>query len=44
MDRPISWPLIGDSYDEMVKHAAALFVGTAEVEVILKRFIVPFFG
>jgi TnpA family transposase len=40
MDRPISWPLIGDSYDEMVKHAAALFVGTAEVEVILKRFII----
>jgi len=39
MDRPINWSLISDNYDEMVKHAAALFAGTAEVEVILKRFI-----
>ena len=39
MDRPINWSLISEYYDEMVKHAAALFVGTAEVEVILKRFI-----
>jgi TnpA family transposase len=39
MDRPINWSLISAYYDEMVKHAAALFVGTAEVEVILKRFI-----
>jgi len=35
MDRPINWSLISDYYDEMVKHAAALFVGTAEVEEVL---------
>jgi TnpA family transposase len=39
MDRPIKWSLISDHYDEMVKNAAALFIGTADVEVILKRFI-----
>lgn len=40
MDRPIKWPLIESYYDEMVKNAAALFTGTADVEVILKKFIV----
>ena len=39
MDRPIKWQLIADNYDEMVKNVAALMVGTADVEVILKRFI-----
>lgn len=39
MDRPIKWQLIADNYDDMVKNTAALVVGTADVEVILKRFI-----
>jgi TnpA family transposase len=39
MDRPINWTLIAENYDEMVKNVVALKTGTAEVEVILKRFI-----
>jgi len=36
--RPINWELIGQQYDQMVKYATALRLGTAETEAILKRF------
>ncbi|MGE5713733.1 MAG: Tn3 family transposase [Betaproteobacteria bacterium] len=38
LTRPIDWPLISQQYDEMVKFATALRLGTAETEVILRRF------
>jgi TnpA family transposase len=34
----IDWELIARQYDEMVKYATALRLGTAEAEAILKRF------
>jgi TnpA family transposase len=36
--RPINWELICQQYDQMVKYATALRLGTAETEAILKRF------
>ena len=36
--RPINWELIRQQYDEMVKFATALRLGTAEPESILRRF------
>ncbi len=36
--RAIDWELIAQQYDELVKYAAALQVGTAEAEAILARF------
>ena len=36
--RAINWELIQQQYDQMIKYATALRVGTAETEVILKRF------
>jgi TnpA family transposase len=39
LTRPIDWDLIRQHYDEMVKYATALRLGTAEAEVILKRFM-----
>jgi TnpA family transposase len=36
--RPITWELIRQQYDQMVKYATALLLGTAETEAILKRF------
>jgi putative transposase len=36
--RPIRWHLIRQQYDQMIKYATALRVGTADVETILKRF------
>jgi TnpA family transposase len=36
--RAIDWDLISRQYDEMVKYATALRLGTAEAEAILKRF------
>jgi len=36
--RPIEWALIREQYDEMVKYATALRLGTAETEAILRRF------
>jgi TnpA family transposase len=36
--RAIDWELITKQYDEMVKYATALRLGTAEAEAILKRF------
>lgn len=36
--RPIRWELISQQYDQMVKYATALRLGTAESESILRRF------
>jgi TnpA family transposase len=38
LTRPINWTLIRQQYDEMVKYATALRLGTAEAEAILRRF------
>ena len=38
LTRPINWGLIKQQYDQMVKYATALRLGTAETEAILKRF------
>lgn len=38
LTRPINWELIERQYDEMVKFATALRLGTAETEAILRRF------
>ncbi|WP_010692867.1 Tn3 family transposase [Saccharopolyspora spinosa] len=37
-NRPIDWELIERNYDQMVKHATALRLGTAEAEQVLRRF------
>jgi TnpA family transposase len=36
--RPIDWELIERNYDQMVKYATALRLGTAEAEQVLRRF------
>jgi TnpA family transposase len=36
--QPIRWELIVQQYDEMIKYATALRLGTAEAEAILRRF------
>ena len=36
--RPINWELIEQQYDELIKFATALRLGTADAEVILRRF------
>ncbi|QGK70023.1 Tn3 family transposase [Allosaccharopolyspora coralli] len=38
LTRPINWELIAQQYDQMVKYATALRLGTAESESILRRF------
>lgn len=38
LTRAIDWDLIRRQYDEMVKYATALRLGTAEAESILRRF------
>jgi len=38
LTRPIDWELIKNQYDEMIKFATALRLGTAETEAILRRF------
>lgn len=38
LTRPIDWDLIQQQYDQMIKYATALRLGTAEVEEILRRF------
>jgi TnpA family transposase len=38
LTRPINWELIEQQYDQMVKYATALRLGTAEPEDILRRF------
>lgn len=36
--RPIDWTLIARQYDQLVKYATALKLGTAEAEQVLRRF------
>lgn len=38
LTRPINWELIRQQYDQMMKYATALRLGTAETKAILKRF------
>jgi TnpA family transposase len=38
LTRPIQWDLIRQQYDQMVKYATGLRLGTAETEAILRRF------
>jgi len=38
LSTPINWELIRQQYDEMVKYATALRLGTAQAEAILRRF------
>ena len=38
LTQPIDWELIRQQYDQMVKYATALRLGTAETEAILRRF------
>lgn len=38
LTRPIDWKLIRRQYDQMVKYATALRLGTADAESILRRF------
>jgi TnpA family transposase len=38
LTRPINWELIRQQYDQTVKYATALRLGTAETEAILRRF------
>jgi TnpA family transposase len=36
--RPIDWELIARQYDQMVRYATALRLGTAEADQVLRRF------
>jgi TnpA family transposase len=38
LTRAIDWDLIKEQYDQMIKYATALRLGTAETEAILRRF------
>ncbi len=38
LTRPIRWGLIAQQYDQLVKYATALRLGTAEAEQVLRRF------
>jgi TnpA family transposase len=38
LTRPINWDVIARQYDELVKYATALRLGTAETEALLRRF------
>jgi TnpA family transposase len=38
LSKPINWDLIRQQYDEMVKFATALRLGTADADTILRRF------
>lgn len=38
LTRPIDWQLIAQQYDAMVQYASALYLGTASVEALLRRF------
>jgi TnpA family transposase len=38
LTRPIRWELVEQKYDQMVKYATALRLGTAEAEQVLRRF------
>ena len=36
--RPIRWDIIGQQYDQMIRYATALRLGTADAETIMRRF------
>jgi TnpA family transposase len=38
LTRPIRWDIIAQQYDQMIKYATAIRVGTASTEAILRRF------
>lgn len=38
LTKPIKWDLIRKQYDQMIKYATALRLGTAETDAIMKRF------
>jgi len=38
VSRPIRWDLIADQYDQMIRYATAIRLGTADTETILRRF------
>lgn len=38
LTRPIRWELIGQQYNQMVKYATALRLGTTEAEQVLRHF------
>jgi TnpA family transposase len=38
LTQPSNWLLIQQHYDDMIKYATALRLGTAEAEAILRRF------
>jgi len=38
LSRPINWDLIAQQYDQMIRYATALRLGTADTEAILRRF------
>ncbi len=38
LTRNIDWSIIKEQYDQMIKYATALKIGTAETEAIMKRF------
>lgn len=38
MTRPIRWDVIANNYDQLIKYATAIRVGTASTEAILRRF------
>jgi TnpA family transposase len=38
MTRPIRWDIIAEQYDQMVRYASAIRLGTASTEAILRRF------
>jgi TnpA family transposase len=38
LTRPVDWDLIRQQYEEMIKYATALRLGTAEADALLKRF------
>jgi TnpA family transposase len=38
LTRPIRWELIGQNYDQLIRYATALRLGTAEAEQVLRRF------
>ena len=39
MTRPIRWDRIGEQYDQMLKYATAIRVGTASTEAIMRSFM-----
>jgi TnpA family transposase len=38
LTRPVRWDLIGQQYDQMIKYATAIRLGSASTEAILRRF------